>query len=190
MEDIATELYRLQGYVVTENKRPDRADGGVDFEIRRDGKTLLVQVKHWRWEVSVKEVRELWGLVASEGAGGGVLIGTSGFSAAAHEFAEGKDLELIDGSGFMHIRSELSEFQRTDSGVTDPLVSDGFAHHLATLHRPDCEKCGKPMILVTRLHDTAIAYQLWGCRNYPKCQNTRRFASPYLPTTGVGRDRS
>src|ERR1700687_1001316 len=79
MEGVASELFRLQGYVVTENKRPDLADGGVDFEIFKDSKTWLVQVKHWRMDVDVKEVRELWGLVASEGAQGGVLIGPSGF---------------------------------------------------------------------------------------------------------------
>src|SRR5205807_8183266 len=29
MADVAAELYRLQGYVITENKRPDLPDGGV-----------------------------------------------------------------------------------------------------------------------------------------------------------------
>jgi len=67
MADIAAELYRMRGYAVTENKRPDLEDGGVDFEVSRDGKTWLVQVKHWRQEVTVKEARELWGIVASEG---------------------------------------------------------------------------------------------------------------------------
>jgi restriction system protein len=188
MEDVATELFRLQGYVVTENKRPDQVDGGVDFEIRKEGKTHLVQVKHWRQEVNVKEARELWGLVASEGADGGVLIGTSGFSAAAREFAGGKDLRLIDGSQFMHMRSQLLEFQRAEITETDPLVADGFVHYLATIHRPACPTCGKPMVLVTRLRDTVIAYQLWGCRTYPSCQGTRRFAFPYLPTENAERD--
>jgi restriction system protein len=181
MEDIATELFRLQGYMVTENKRPDLADGGVDFEIVKQSKTWLVQVKHWRQEVTVREARELWGLVASEGAAGGVLIGTSGFSTTAREFADGKDLRLIDGAEFMRLRSQLSEMQHADPGDTDPLVSDGFERYLATLNRPACPTCGKPMILVTRLQDTVIAYQLWGCRTYPNCQGTRRFTFPYLP---------
>lgn len=181
MEDVATELFRLQGYVVTENKRPDLEDGGVDFEISKQGKMWLVQVKHWRQQVGVREARELWGLVASEGAAGGVLIGTSGFSGYAQEFAEGKDLRLIDGSEFVHLRSQLSGLHSPEIGDTDPLVSGDFARYLATLDRPACPICGKPMVLVTRLEDTVIAYQLWGCRSVPKCPGTRRFAFPYQP---------
>jgi restriction system protein len=181
MEDIATELFRLQGYVVTENKRPDLADGGVDFEINKEGKTWLVQVKHWRQEVTVKEARELWGIVAGESAAGGVLIGTSGFSTYAREFADGKDLRLIDGPEFMHLRSELSAMHHTESADSDPLVSQDFAHYLSTLPHPACPTCGKPMVLVTRLRDTHIASQFWGCSLYPDCQGTRRFAFPYLP---------
>jgi restriction system protein len=181
MEDVATELFRLQGYVVTENKRPDLEDGGVDFEISKEGKMWLVQVKHWRQQVGVREARELWGLVASEGAAGGVLIGTSGFSGYAQEFAAGKDLRLIDGSEFVHLRSQLSGLHSPEIGDTDPLVSGDFARYLATLDRPACPICGKPMVLVTRLEDTVIAYQLWGCRSVPKCTGTRRFAFPYQP---------
>jgi hypothetical protein len=183
MEDMATELFRLQGYVVTENKRPDLADGGVDFDIFKQGKTWLVQVKHWRTEVTVKEPRELWGLVASESAAGGVLIGTSGFSAPAREFAEGKDLRLIDGPEFLRLRSQITHLHAAEIGDPDPLISDGFARHLATVHHPACPRCRKQMVLVTRLEDAVIAKQFWGCRDYPACQETRRFAFPYLPRT-------
>jgi restriction system protein len=179
MADVAAELYRLQGYGVTENKRPDLADGGVDFEIARHGKTRLVQVKHWRQEVSVKEARELWGIVASEGAAGGVLIGTSGFSKAAREFALGKDLALIDGPEFIRLRARLPKAGLATAPDADPMVSDGFVAHLATVHRPACPKCGKQMVLVTRLEDAAIVRQFWGCKSYPECDGSRRFAFPY-----------
>jgi hypothetical protein len=181
MADMATELFRLQGYVVTENKRPDQADGGVDFDIFKQGKTWLVQVKHWRIEVTVREPRELWGLVASESAAGGVLIGTSGFSAPAREFAEGKDLRLIDGPELMRLRAQISDLHPAEVGTPDPLISDGFALHLAGVHHPACARWGKGMVLVTRLEETTIARQFWGCRDYPTCEGTRRFAFPYLP---------
>jgi restriction system protein len=180
MADVATELFRLEGYVVTENKRPDLADGGVDFEIFKQGKTWLVQVKHWRQEVGVREARELWGLVASEGSAGGVLIGTWGFTKAAREFAEGKDLRLIDGAEFMRLRSELAGMPMGGSAEKDPLVSAGFATYVGALHRPACPKCQKPMVLVTMLRDTAINKQFWGCSDYPNCQASQRFAIPYL----------
>jgi restriction system protein len=181
MADLGAELFRLQGYVVTENKRPDLADGGVDFEIAKHSKTWLVQVKHWRQEVGVREVRELWGIVASEGAAGGVLIGTSGFTAQGREFAASKDLKLIDGPEFLRLRSEVVTIPPGAASDRDPLVSEDFALHLGTLHRPTCPECGKPMVVVTRLEDTAIAYQLWGCKSYPACKGTRRFVFPFLP---------
>ena len=181
MADMATELFRLEGYVVTENRRPDEADGGVDFEIAKAGKTWLVQVKHWRQEVGVDKARELWGLVADEGAAGGVLLGTSGFTAAAREFAEGKDLRLLDGPEFLSLRSQLATIRPTDIGDVDPIVSVGFARYLTTIQPPACPTCGKPMILVTRLENTAIGYQIWGCKSYPNCKGTRRFAFPYVP---------
>src|SRR5438105_2212079 len=121
MEDVATELFRLKGFTITENKRPDLADGGVDFEAAKAGNTWLVQVKHWRMDVTVKEARELWGLVASEGAAGGILIGTSGFTMAAREFAEGKDLTLIDGPEFVRLRSKLTAMAPVGIGTADPL---------------------------------------------------------------------
>jgi restriction system protein len=182
MADIAAEMYRLQGYAVTENKRPDLEDGGVDFEATKAGKTWLVQVKHWRQEVTVKEARELWGIVASERAAGGILIGTSGFTSRAREFAEGKDLVLIDGPEFLKLRSGLPTLERSADGAADPMVSQGFVVHFAGVHRPACPNCGKPMVLVTRLEDAVVVRQFWGCSAYPTCDGTRRFAFPYLPT--------
>jgi len=185
MEEAATELFRLQDYVVTENKRPDLPEGGVDFEIFKGGETRLVQVKHWRQEVTVRETRELWGLVASEGAAGGVFIGTSGFTAYAREFAEGKDLRLIDGAEFIHLRSQLSEIQHVEGGESDPMVSEGFANYIRNLDRPTCSACQKPMVVVTLLRGTVINKQFWGCQGYPDCEGrTRRFAVPYLPAQG------
>jgi restriction system protein len=181
MADIAAEMYRLQGYTVTENKRPDLDDGGVDFDISKGGKIWLVQVKHWRHEVTVKEAREIWGIVASEGAAGGILIGTSGFTNPAWEFAKGKNLVLIDGPEFLKLRSELPTL-RSGQDAADPMVSEGFLAHFAGVHRPACPRCSKPMVLVTRLEDAVVVHQFWGCKAYPTCDGHRRFAFPYLPT--------
>ena len=181
MADMGAELFRLQGYGVTENKRPDLADGGVDFEVSRQGKTWLVQVKHWRQEVTVREARELWGIVASEGAAGGKLIGTSGFSSGAREFAQAKDLALIDGPELIRLRSGLPDVAQSVDADGDPMVSEGFLSHLAGIHRPACPKCGKRMVLVTRLEDAAVIGQFWGCEAYPNCDGHRRFAFPFAP---------
>lgn len=71
------EFFRQQGYSVTETggKGPD---GGVDLELRKDGELHLVQCKQWQaLKVSVKVVRELYGVMAAQGAAGGYVV-TSG----------------------------------------------------------------------------------------------------------------
>lgn len=142
-EEAASELFRLQGYIVVENRRPDDEDGGVDLEIAKGDEKLLVQVKN-KWEdVGVREARELWGLVASEHADGAVFVTSRGFTPRAVEFASGKRFELIDGQAFLTLRAQLLP---SASGTPDhdPVVSAGFARHLSTLANPACPKCGNP----------------------------------------------
>lgn len=179
-EEVVNELFQLRGYVVTENRRPDLADGGVDLEATKGGSTVLVQCKHWRQDVTVKETRELWGVVAGEAASGAAIVTNAGFTDAARAFANGKSFELIDGSAFLALRSELLG-QRPDLvSDRDPLVSEGFARHLAAQVPPACRNCGKPMVVVTTLTDTSVTRQFWGCQDYPECQATRRFGTPYV----------
>jgi len=73
-EELVGEAYRRQGYRVTETGGGG-ADGGVDLILRKNGEHLLVQCKNWRMDkVGVKVVRELYGVVAAEGATGGIVI--------------------------------------------------------------------------------------------------------------------
>jgi restriction system protein len=48
-------------------------------------------------------VRDLFGAVGHEGATKGLLITTSGFSKATYNWAMGKPLQLIDGTGLLAI---------------------------------------------------------------------------------------
>lgn len=73
-EQLIGEYYRRLGYVVQETSLAG-ADGGVDLRLSQHGKVILVQCKHWqKWKVGVSVVREMLGLVASEGAAGGVVV--------------------------------------------------------------------------------------------------------------------
>ena len=50
LEHLLAAYYRDAGYQVTHvgtGATAGRFDGGVDLELRRDGRLLLVQVKHW-----------------------------------------------------------------------------------------------------------------------------------------------
>jgi len=97
-EELVGEAYRRKGYRVTQTGGGG-ADGGVDLILRKNGEHLLVQCKNWRMDkVGVKVVRELYGVVAAEGASGGVVICSGEFTQEAREFARGKPMELIEGT--------------------------------------------------------------------------------------------
>lgn len=87
------------GYTVEDTGQS--GDGGIDMRARDSspisGGTLIVQCKDWQTPVGEPTVRDLYGLVLSEGANKGVVITTAQFTVAARRFVLGKPLELIDG---------------------------------------------------------------------------------------------
>jgi restriction system protein len=97
-EEFIGEAYRRQGYEV-EERGGSGPDGGIDLILRKKDETVLVQCKHWEAEqVGVKIVRELYGVVASEGATKGIVVTTGHFTSDAELFAHGKPLSLIRGN--------------------------------------------------------------------------------------------
>lgn len=77
-------------------------DGGVDIIAYSNAAIFkgkyLVQCKRWNSAVGEPAVRDLYGVVLSENANKGIIITNSSFSKKAIEFADGKNLELIDGT--------------------------------------------------------------------------------------------
>jgi restriction system protein len=73
------------------------ADGGVDIIAEKNGAKIVIQCKNYKAAVGPAPVRDLFGVVMSEGASRGILVCTSTFSESAMAFAEGKPIELIDG---------------------------------------------------------------------------------------------
>ena len=75
-EMLVGEWFRKQGYTVTETGGV--ADGGVDIILTKDGETYLVQCKQWKaYKVGVNIVRELLGVMVTQGAAGGYLVTSS-----------------------------------------------------------------------------------------------------------------
>ena len=109
-ESLVGEYLRRTGYLV----RPtaDGPDGGVDIRATRDGLVLLVQCKHWgpRRKVGVKTVRELYGVMAAEGADDGAIVTSGSFTAEAEAFADGKPIWLVDGPS---LKAMITQVRRT-----------------------------------------------------------------------------
>lgn len=88
-------------------------DGGIDIVATNTqpllSGTYLIQCKRWSNPVGEPVLRDLYGLVISQGAVKGIVITTAEFTEAARRFADGKPLELIDGGKFEALLARLEE---------------------------------------------------------------------------------
>ncbi|MDP1904509.1 MAG: restriction endonuclease [Pseudomonadota bacterium] len=90
-ELLVGEAFRLRGFSVAETGGGG-ADGGIDLQLKKGSEVFLVQCKQWRaYKVSVSIVRELFGVMASQGATGGFVVTSGVFTADARSFAEGRN---------------------------------------------------------------------------------------------------
>lgn len=86
-------------------------DGGIDC-IAYDptpirGGKYVIQVKQYSKTVPPTAVRDLFGVVHDQGATKGILITTSGFGPSSHEFANGKPLQLYDGTTLLGLCDQV-----------------------------------------------------------------------------------
>lgn len=87
-------------------------DGGIDIYAYNNKPFLkgyyLFQCKNWTNPVGQPEVRDLYGVVMSKRANKGILITTSSFTDKAIEFANGLNIELIDGKSLYEIAASVN----------------------------------------------------------------------------------
>jgi restriction system protein len=170
-EMLVGEAFRLKGYTVVETGGGG-ADGGVDLALKKGSETFLVQCKQWKaFKVSAAIVRELYGVMAARGAAGGFVVTSGTFTRDAMAFAEGKNIELVEGTGLMkminHARAAkngASAPTRTPVPVSQPTraVSGGAA--------PVCPRCGAAMIKRIAKQGANAGNPFWGCSSFPNCR--------------------
>lgn len=125
-EQLAGEAFRRQGYAVEENGLGG-ADGGIDLILRKDGQTTLVQCKQWQnWQVGVKVVREMYGLLVHHNAAAVKIVALGDYTSDARRFAQGKPIELIHGGELIAtVRSLQKTRARAMSPLDTPLALSG-----------------------------------------------------------------
>lgn len=136
------------------------ADGGIDIKLYKIDPTkplAIVQCKAWRSPVGVKEIRELFGVMAHEKVGRGIFITTSTYTKDALAFGAANPIQLLDGASFIQKLQELPQHSR----VT--LFNAAFDGDYRT---PTCASCGIKMV---RREGKSKAF--WGCMNFPRCTN-------------------
>lgn len=154
-EGLTAEVFRRKGFRVTErgNKGPD---GGIDLELRAGSDKYLVQCKQWKaTKVGVVIVRELYGVMAAEGAVGGFVVASGDFTDEAKRFAEGRSIELVSTDTMLRL---VRETGGTASSSAPSVVVP-----------PSCPKCGSSMVRRTARQGVHAGKSFWGCSQHPKC---------------------
>ena len=172
-EQAVGEAFRLQGYAVTETGGGG-ADGGVDLVLRKGGEKFLVQCKQWRaFRVGVDVVRELYGVMAANGAAGGFVVTSGRFTEEATNFANGRNVKLIDGPKLHGLirQAQGANPQRPAPGATEAPMREQAAATVPAL--PTCPNCAKPMFERTAKRGTNAGGKFWGCTGYPACKGVR-----------------
>lgn len=165
--------FRHRGFAVSAWGAPGR-HGDVDLLLTRGSERSLVQYKHGRaLQVSVREVRELYGVMAAEKVAAGIVVTSGTFTKNARKFAAGRNIELIDAAAGL-----------------DALLKDGRSAVAATLFHgvaangpetaPYCPACKTPMVVRTAKRGGQVVSSFWGCPQYPECSQTMVRVN-YLP---------
>ena len=155
-ERLVAAHFERQGYAVTIT--PDGADGGVDVVATKNGETHLVQCQQWRAsKVGVSVVRELYGVMSARGAVGGFVVSIGEFTEQARDFADGRNMTLVDANRLLPSSASSSEPQQTRTVVND-LV---------------CPRCGSEMVRRIAQRGANQGKPFLGCSTYPRCRETR-----------------
>jgi len=170
-EMLVGEGYRLQGYKVIENGSGG-ADGGVDLRLQRTGERFLVQCKQWKaFKVGVQVVRELYGVMAAEGAAGGMVVTSGRFTDEAAAFAKGRNIQLVDGPALLGLIRAAQRATRPDSFHLPE--GSGQSHAKSVEQFPVCPICAGAMKRRTAKRGVNVGGEFWGCVSYPRCKGTR-----------------
>jgi len=171
-EMLVGEAFRLRGYSVEETGS-GTADGGVDLVLTKEGERFLVQCKQWRaLSVGVDVVRELYGVMAARGAAGGIVVTSGRFTKPAMEFADGRNIQLVDAPK-LHALLQQARSSRAADALTQAADAATSIAANQVVSIPDCPECGKPMTRRTARRGSNAGHGFWGCTGYPKCRGTR-----------------
>jgi restriction system protein len=181
-ETFVGEVFRRQGYSVEETGGGG-ADGGIDLIVRSGSEKMLVQCKQWRtYQVGVKIVREMYGLMMAEDADRVFIVSVGSYTKDAADFARGKPIELIDGDKLVKLRNEqgagVSEFENARMRECANAIEEHVRWSKQSEVKPSapsqkipsCPRCNTQMVLRTAKKGANAGGQFWGCPRYPECK--------------------
>jgi len=169
-EQLVGACFERSGHRVTFTA--DGADGGIDAIARKGGETFLIQCKQWRnRQISVRVVRELYGLIAAHRATGGYVIGMGAFTRDAEAFAQGRNVRLMDARQLISaLPHKQAQQPRQEPMVTAPATARPVSPTPPAA--ATCPQCGSPMVSRTARQGQAQGQRFLGCSRFPKCRQT------------------
>jgi restriction system protein len=170
-EVLVGEYFRRRGFAVVDNGGGG-PDGGVDVLLKKGSDRYLVQCKQWRARsVGVVPVRELYGVMAAQRVAGGFVVTSGEFTQEARSFADGREIQLINGKALQSgVRAQSSLTGSSARSV--PFAGTAVAAAPAV---PNCPQCDARMVMRQARSGAAAGKQFWGCSLYgkSKCRGTR-----------------
>jgi restriction system protein len=129
--------------------------------LTRDGRTTVVQAKHWRRDrVGVQLVRELYGVQQAMHAKHAMFVAVGRYTTDAQQFAAQVGMTLVNGEELLLIISaglvgEALELPRPEATAT-----------------PTCPVCGGAMVRRTARRGPNAGAEFFGCARFPECRGT------------------
>ncbi len=165
-EKLCVRLWNLKGFMAKETR--SGADNGVDLYLYANStkqKIGAVQCKSWaNRPIGVQVVRELQGVIASEGLQLGLLMYSGKLSQAAVDFIQQANVN-VKAQGHAQIYADILKL---DPKVQERLLKDLTSEDFLT---PSCPQCDIKLIRRAR-HKSGTTF--WGCPNFPKCRYVMR----------------
>lgn len=164
------EFHRLMSDFFTRNgfkiePAPPALGDGIDLMLSKNSKTFVAQYRHWReHRVDVPMVREQYTVMQAAKAHGVYVITTGEFSYKAIQFAEDKNISLIDGLKLRRLVKRNTSAAQAGEGQS-----------------PLCPLCAAEMLIRTGTDRDGNDKRFWSCSNYPKCTGTAEIG-PKRPT--------
>ncbi len=157
---VCSKFFTYSGYAALLS--PAGKDTGFDIRIFKKGYSkkepfALVRCVSWnRYQVGIRSLRELYGVMMSEKVPYSIFVTSGSFTEDAWKFSKDKNMLLIDGKTFMMLIRRLSPAKKAN--LLTVATRGDFSS-------PTCPACGKKMNPKNSSHG-----RKWVCSNYPECR--------------------
>lgn len=123
-EQEVANVFRMNGYNAKVTK--GSGDGGVDIILKKDGRTSIVQCKHYQSPVPPEPIRALWGCKDDFNADEVILVASSGITDMGARFVQNKPsfkVLNLDDIITMGNNAQQRELSKANEPIKEPAIN-------------------------------------------------------------------